>query len=203
MVKNTTGGNRHKSQARKFANPDKVSSKLRLVEEDGEEYAVVTKMLGNGMCHILTIRGSTMLCIIRGKFRGKRDNFIKAGSWVLIGTREWESERGSEPQLNAKGKPKLNQCDLLEVYSDMDKETLKTKVNANWHLLISNDSSSIVKQDGDETFAFVADDNREDYVALMDAHLKSKNSKTISLGPCEPVMEEGATENFEISIDDI
>jgi hypothetical protein len=85
----------------------------------------------------------------------------------------------------------------------MDKETLKSKVNANWHLLISNDSSRIVKQDADETFSFVENDHQDDYVALMDAHLKSKNRKTISIGPCEPVMEEGTSENFEISIDDI
>mgnify|MGYP001450881311 CR=1 FL=1 len=51
MVKNTTGGSKHKSQARKLVNAPQ-SNKIRLPETDDECFAIVSKMLGNGMCHV-------------------------------------------------------------------------------------------------------------------------------------------------------
>ena len=103
MVKNVKGGSSHKSQARKFAgdaNSSKQHSKLRVIEEDGEIYAQITKNYGNGMCDALCIDNVTRLCIIRGKFRGrgKRDNTIRVGSWILAGKRDWESEKSGEKQ---------------------------------------------------------------------------------------------------------
>ena len=44
MVKNKTGGSRHKKMARKNVNAP-VSSKLRLAKEEGEIYAKVTNYL--------------------------------------------------------------------------------------------------------------------------------------------------------------
>ena len=92
MVKNTTGGSKTKGQARKFVNTAKQPTNIRLSNDDAELYAQVTKMLGNGMCHVLCIDGKTRLCHIRGKFRGrgKRDNLLGNNSWLLIGLREWE-----------------------------------------------------------------------------------------------------------------
>ena len=126
MVKNVKGGSSHKSQARKFAgdaNSSKQHNKLRTIEEDGEIYAQITKNYGNGMCDALCIDNVTRLCIIRGKFRGrgKRDNTIRVGSWILAGKRDWESEKSGEKQ----------KCDLLEVYSDSDVERLKKSVQEN------------------------------------------------------------------------
>ena len=51
MVRNTHGGSGHKKFARKHTTGAKGSSKLRTSENDGEIFAVVTKMLGNGMFH--------------------------------------------------------------------------------------------------------------------------------------------------------
>ena len=46
MVKNTTGGSKAKGQARKFVNDkSKISRFLRVVQEDGEIYAKVEKLL--------------------------------------------------------------------------------------------------------------------------------------------------------------
>jgi translation initiation factor 1A len=98
MVKNTTGGSKTKGQARKFVNSVKQTSNLRISNDECEVYAQVTKMLGNGMCHVLCIDQQTRLCHIRGKFRGrgKRDNFIGNNSWILVGLREWELEKDKD-----------------------------------------------------------------------------------------------------------
>jgi initiation factor 1A len=97
MVKNTTGGSKTKGQARKLVSFDsKASNKmLRISTDIYEVYAQVTKNLGNGMCHVLCADTKTRLCHIRGKFRGrgKRDNLVGLGSWLLVGIREWEKDK--------------------------------------------------------------------------------------------------------------
>lgn len=171
MVKNTTGGNKHKGQARKFTSNFKQTNKLRVIEEEGEVYAQVTKMLGNGMCHVICIDEKTRLCFIRGKFRGrgKRDNTLKVGTWLLIGLREWESEKG-------KSSTELEKCDLLEVYSDLDKERLKKTVNCNWTHFIENDANFTNTNANDEiTFE---DDGIEEYKKLMESEINNSKGET-------------------------
>jgi initiation factor 1A len=116
MVKND-GGNKGKGLARKHVNAAKCggsNKQLRVAVEDGERYAVVSKMLGNGMCYVRLLDGSAgdRLCIIRNKFkgRGKRDNILDSGSWVLVGMREWSSKQDT--------------CDLLEVYNHGERDRL-------------------------------------------------------------------------------
>lgn len=116
MVKNDAGGNKGKGLARKHVNAAKggASKQLRVATDEAEKYAVVSKMLGNGMCYVRLLDGSTgdRLCIIRNKFkgRGKRDNILDTGSWVLVGLREWSSKQDT--------------CDLLEVYNAAERDRL-------------------------------------------------------------------------------
>ena len=135
MVKNVHGGNKHKSQGRKFTT-GKASNKLRIAENEGELYAIVTKMLGNGMFDAFCIDGIIRLGHIRGKFsgRGKRDNFVEIGKWVLVGEREWDIQSNADKTKIAKLK-----CDLLEVYNEIDKERLMDTVRMDWNILIAQD----------------------------------------------------------------
>jgi len=134
MVKNKTGGNKSKRLGRKFVGESQtISKKLRLADELGEVYAVVSKIFGNGMFEITCANGATKLCIIRKKFkgRGKRDNCLTLGSWILAGEREWE--------VTTAGKEKY---DLLEVYTPNDVERLK-RLDLNWtHILRISESFS-------------------------------------------------------------
>jgi initiation factor 1A len=148
MVKNTFGGSSHKKFARKHFSGVK-NNKLRISEDEGEIYAVVTKTLGNGMFHCYSIDGKIRLCHIRGKFTGKdkRDNLIECGKWVLIGLRQWDIPSEKSGSLT-KGKEKMQQCDLLEVYNDIDKQRLRESVSENWVILDNNDKSrSILMED--------------------------------------------------------
>ena len=161
MVKNVTGGNKMKGQARKNSTThSRQVSKLRVIEQEGEVYAQVSKMLGNCMCHVDT-EDCKLLCIIRGKFRGrgKRDNILKSGTWVLVGLREWDSvpTSGSEEGV------KMQKCDLLEVYTDHDKDRLKGTPGP-WKKFIAND---LMFQDvKEEEFDFI-DDKTEEYKKIM------------------------------------
>lgn len=136
MVKNTHGGSGHKSQARKNTiNPKQFSSKIRLRNtEDDEVYAQVLKILGGGMCAILCHDDIERLCVIRGKFRGrgKRDNTLYAGGWILVGLRTWAAASNKGKEL----------CDLLEIYSETDKKKLQTlELSINWNNFITNTST--------------------------------------------------------------
>ena len=112
MVRNTTGGSKTKSQARKsFISKDKNKDSFfsdRTPKNEFEQIATVSKLLGNGMCYVL-LPSSTLplICHIRGKFRGrsKKHNVVSIGSSVLIGLRDWEA-------------PNFKNVDLLDILSN-------------------------------------------------------------------------------------
>ena len=117
MVKNTTGG----SKAKKGASKDSISNKrVRLAECADEIYGVATKMLGGGKFYVKCNDNIERLCNIGGKFSGKhkQSNFIKVGTWVLVGLRTYETVIDKMPK-----------CDLLECYSDFDKDKLLQTAN--------------------------------------------------------------------------
>ena len=166
MVKNTTGGNKAKGKARKLnEGAPRQNAYLRTSSNEFELYAQVSKVLGNGMCHVLCVSdGATRLCHIRGKFRGrgKSDNIVKNGTWLLVGLREWEN--GSSGTTK-----KLQNCDLLEVYSDLEKEKLKTTVKVDWATFTANDNKNANLEEN-TTDAFVFSDQKEDeYIEILKA----------------------------------
>ena len=100
----------------------KSSDRIRLSEDRFECYAVVSKLLGNGMCQVWcqdVDAVKEMICFIRGKFRSrnKKSNMVVAGSLVLVGIREFESAQ--------------NKCDLLEVYDEEGQRQLRANPAVN------------------------------------------------------------------------
>jgi len=158
MVKNTTGGSKHKSQARKNVAGRYTNSALRVTCEEGESYAQVEKILGGPHMHVVCMDGKTRLCTIRGKFRGKgkRDNRLENGTWVMVGLRDYESVKPTDG--------KLENCDLLEVYKDTDKDRLKNSVRSvDWSKFVTRDieRSHLGKDITADTFRFVTEEEME------------------------------------------
>jgi len=204
MVKNTKGGSNHKKFARKHSSGgSKHNNNLRVSEDIGEIYAIVTKMLGNGMFHCHCIDGKSRLGHIRGKFTsraGKRDNMVQGGKWVLIGLREWDTASDKSSGIS-KQNEKIQQCDLLEVYSDMDKQRLKDSFTQNWHILESNDITKIVDRNTSaaELVEFTTDQDIERQLLIQE--MKSSTSNKITLRVEETDFAEEKEE--EINFDDI
>jgi hypothetical protein len=161
MVKNTHGGSGHKSQARKNVSNPKQSSKLRLMNPDDEEvYAQVLSILGGGICSVICHDEIERLCIIRGKFRGKgkRDNTLYKGCWILVGLRTWAG-------TSTKGK---EQCDLLEIYSESDKKKLQVaEPNVRWCRFITNDSTNAFNTKVEQNDVDFTDEQTDEYFHLM------------------------------------
>lgn len=201
MVKNTHGGSGHKKFGRKFTEAPRVS-RLRVKEDEGELYAIVTRLLGNRMFHCFCIDGRVRLGHIRGKFsgRGKRDNMLTGGKWILIGLREWDIDTAKK---SSGSKSSMQSCDLLEVYSDSDKLRLKEMESEEWQRLEENDVSKLAtdaKMQDDFDFATDKDFERQQFMEEME----SATSKKISLKKTKEKEEDhDDKDDEEVNVDDI
>lgn len=150
MVKNKQGGKKGKKGGRKHLSAPSHRG-VRTVQEEGECYAAVTRLYGGANCEVLCDDGVKRLCVIRNKFRGRgrRDNMIVAGKWVMVGIRDWEARAAGKPQ----------KCDLLEVYSDNDKKRLVSDHQGNWSMLASVEDSTGNKDE--DIGGIVFDDTEE------------------------------------------
>ena len=117
MVKNTVGGGKSKKIARKLTTSFISKEPTRFSSNELEQYALVTKIYGNGRCQVKTHDNLDIQCVIRNKFKGrsKRGNIIAIGTYILIGLREWETSSGYKT------------CDLLEIYDKEDVTILQNQ----------------------------------------------------------------------------
>lgn len=116
MVKNS-GGNKGKKVARKTSNNStSITNDVRRIKDEGEKYAVITKVYSSKRCVVTDSDGIVRQCNIRGKFLMRRRGSVQLnpGLWVMIGFYDWEV-RGDGKQS----------CDLLEIYSQSEKDKLK------------------------------------------------------------------------------
>ena len=87
MPKNKLGGKSHKRKKNQ-----KEDFKRELIfKEHEQEYAVVTKMLGNGRVRIQCFDNQERLGIIRGKM--KKRVWIRDGDFVLVGLRDFQNDK--------------------------------------------------------------------------------------------------------------
>lgn len=193
MVKNTKGGNRGKRVARKHMNAQSTKAVRYAVDED-ERYAIVTQFYGNE-CDVMCADGVQRRCVIRAKFKGrcKSDNYIKPGVWILIGVRSWEVRRTD-----------LEKCDLLAVYSDIDKETLKQNVQCDFRALIkANEETTGVVEDENVVFK---DDKTQEYSANIADEIENTASGDDGQEDVDMSTSTNHTEactNYEFDVDEI
>jgi len=184
MVKNNFGGNKTKGVARK--NLIKRDTALRVADEDGEIYAQAVKVMGGNIASAIDVNGNPLRVHIRGKFRGrgKRDNFIGPGTWLLVGLHAWESNKPT-----SKSDVIIN-CDILEVYCETDKYRLKNSVTSvNWSLFITNDTKTFGEANVGEVAGGIdfVDDNTDEYQELIAAQASAGTSNTLITGDEELV----------------
>jgi translation initiation factor 1A len=175
MVKNF-GGNKSKKQGRKFVGDPKASKEVRVPENEFEIIASVNKDYGNGRCQATCIDGKERICIIRNKFRGrgKKDNLVSIGTWVLIGKRNWETSRDG----------KLENCDLLVVYREDEKKKLMQICDFNFTAICKNNETTNTIIEDDCSIQFV-DSKTQEYLNAAEQNIREKkqenqNNKTFN-----------------------
>ena len=147
MVKNTNGGSKHKSSARKHATI--TASRDPAPSSPFEKIATVDRMLGNGMCLIITHepKPHTLICHIRGKFRGKQksQNIVSNKSIVLIGLRDWEPiPKNCDLLAICAGNLGFPACPILPVDSDVvfTHDTGNTGPFLESHVIFTDDANT-------------------------------------------------------------
>lgn len=88
MPKNKGKGGKNRRRGKNDNDDDK---RELIFKEDGQEYAQVNRMLGNGRCESKCFDGVTRLCHIRGKLRKKV--WINAQDIVLVGLRDYQDDK--------------------------------------------------------------------------------------------------------------
>jgi len=131
MVKNA-GGNKSKKIARKNVSST-TTHDVRRATDSNEMYASVTKIYSAQRCSVIGADGNTYQCNVRGKFlKNKRSSDgLGPGCWVLIGFYEWE--------VRSNG---TKNCDLLEIYSSVEKDKLKQSESHHLTALLKIDGSA-------------------------------------------------------------
>lgn len=198
MVKNKFGGNRHKKMARKNIHTGPIQQKTRYSTHSNEIYACCNQIFGGGQIKVVCLDGTEMLCFIRNKFRGrgKRDNTVRVGTWLLVGKRGFET---------VAKKSKLPKSDLLEVYNDYDKENLEQNVmNVDWGVFkYVGVVEDIVKDDGTIEFTENIPDLVEEEGGGGDGNKVGEDRADVSGGKVEELSIFGELSDDEIDVDDI
>ncbi|XP_009995575.1 PREDICTED: eukaryotic translation initiation factor 1A, X-chromosomal [Chaetura pelagica] len=120
------------------------SEKRELVfKEDGQEYAQVIKMLGNGRLEALCFDGVKRLCHIRGKLRKKV--WINTSDIILVGLRDYQD----------------NKADVILKYNADEARSLKAYGELPEHAKI-NETDTFGPGDDDEIqFDDIGDDDED------------------------------------------
>ncbi|XP_031665278.1 eukaryotic translation initiation factor 1A, X-chromosomal isoform X1 [Oncorhynchus kisutch] len=85
MPKNKGKGGKNR---RRGKNENESEKRELVFKEDGQEYAQVIKMLGNGRLEAMCFDGVKRLCHIRGKLRKKV--WINSSDIILVGLRDYQ-----------------------------------------------------------------------------------------------------------------
>ena len=105
MPKNKGKGGKNR---RRGKNENEDEKRELVFKEDGQEYAQVMKMLGNGRLEAFCFDGVKRLCHIRGKLRKKV--WINQGDIILVGLRDYQD----------------NKADVIQKYMPDEARNLKT-----------------------------------------------------------------------------
>ncbi|KAJ5670658.1 uncharacterized protein N7477_006021 [Penicillium maclennaniae] len=89
MPKNKGRGGKNR---RRGKNENDNEKRELIFKEEGQEYAQVVKMLGNGRLEALCFDGEKRLAHIRGKMRKKV--WINQGDIILLSLRDYQDEKG-------------------------------------------------------------------------------------------------------------
>ena len=117
MPKNKGKGGKNR---RRGKNENELDKRELIFKEDGQEYAQVVRMLGNGRLEAFCFDGTTRLAHIRGNMR--RRVWIRVGDILLISLRDYQDEK----------------ADVIHRYSDDESRILKANNEIPAHIRLDS-----------------------------------------------------------------
>lgn len=105
---------------RKMKNSTGTTNRTLEFKEIGQEYGLVTDMLGNGRCRCLCSDSITRLCMIRGNMRKGSANRIYKGDLVLVSLRDFQESKADIIHLY-----KTDEVRSLIAYNELEENFIK------------------------------------------------------------------------------
>jgi len=133
MPKNKGKGGKNR---RRGKNENEGQKRELVFKEDGQEYAQVTKMLGNGRLEAMCFDGVKRLCHIRGKLRKKV--WINNSDIILVGLRDYQDAK----------------ADVIQKYSADEARNLKSYGEFPDTIKINDTGGAFVEGDLDDDIEF-------------------------------------------------
>lgn len=137
MPKNKGKGGKNR---RRGKNENEQAKRELDLKEDGQEYAQVTKILGNGRVKAWCFDGQERLAVIRGKMRKKI--WINTNDIVLIGLRDFQDGK----------------ADVIQKYNPDEARRLKAQGHIPDNINIEDGGT----KDGDDNMIAFANENDDD-----------------------------------------
>ena len=145
MPKSTS---KSKNRKNKNKNTINVHKQLLILKDDMQEYAKVTKMLGNCRIMVILPDNCEFMAIIPGKFRRNKKYFISIGDIILVNKREYQDDK----------------LDVSYKYNNTEAMKLNEMNEIPNFFLESDVFSSIVSIN--DNFQFVADDDDDERIEV-------------------------------------
>ena len=132
MPKNTGMGGNKRKKGKKQVQEDR---ELR-IKEEGEEYAQITKILGDGRFQCKCADGIDRVAHLRGKFRKRV--WLGNGDIILVSLREFEPEK----------------CDIVEKYKEKEVAKLKKENEIPESMVLPSGADAEEKDEGEGDIFF-------------------------------------------------
>ena len=157
---NIKGGKKHKRNKKQN---DYIEKTLRLKEE-GQEYAQITRCLGNCRFTVMCFDGKERMATMCGGMRKRR--FVNQNDIVLVSLRDWQDEK----------------CDIIDNYDDNLTKKLKSKGLVPESIKLDSDKPNDLDIDDDNMgFVFSTDipnsDSEEEILKKSSSDEESEEEK--------------------------
>ena len=108
-------------------------------ENESQEYAQITRPLGNCRFEVMCFDGKTRLATICGKMRKRV--FVNQGEFILVSLRDWQDSK----------------CDIIDKYNANDVQKLKQKKCIPDFIKFEESKNDSDEEDNDLGFTFTMD----------------------------------------------
>jgi translation initiation factor 1A len=133
---NNKGGKKYKRNKQEV----KENKNTRFKEEnESQEYAQITKALGNCRFEVLCFDGKTRMATMCGKMRKRV--FVNQGEFILVSLRDWQDSK----------------CDIIDKYNANDVQKLKQKKCIPDFINFEEKQNDSDEEDNDLGFTFSMD----------------------------------------------
>lgn len=144
---NKKGGKKHKRNKN-----DDIREKTLRLKEEGQEYAQITKCLGNCRFTVMCFDGKERMATMCGGMRKRR--FVNMNDIVLVSLRDWQDAK----------------CDIIDSYDDNLTRKLKDKGLIPDSIKLDSDGNIEEEEENDLGFVFSTEmpDSDEDEEDILE-----------------------------------